>query len=77
VHENNIRCAASFLWIDARALADIARDAVHNAAPASPTTMSIEVRDDDGSIMQVNSGSRLSCEVDLKAGAPIMEPLLQ
>lgn len=38
----------------ARALADMARDAVHTANPASPYAMSIEVRDEGGPVMQVN-----------------------
>jgi hypothetical protein len=49
----------------ARAIADMARDAVHMAAPPSPTTMSIEVRDDDGPVMQVD----FRFEVVVRAGS--------
>lgn len=37
----------------ARALADMARDAVHSATGAPAHHMSIDVRDDDGPVMQV------------------------
>jgi hypothetical protein len=49
----------------ARALADMARDAVHMTTAPSVHSMSIEVRDDNGPVMQV----MFKFEVTAAAGA--------
>ena len=66
VGEDGVMCDLQAVQTEAaRAIADMARDAVHMAAPPSPTTMSIEVRDDDGPVMQVD----FRFEVVVRAGS--------
>lgn len=54
VDDEGIECRdmRAVQWEAGRSLADMVRDAVHASTNAAPHIMSIEVRDEDGPVMQ-------------------------